>query len=107
MGFLSSAVDVGRKIVGTAAKSMPNSNSTDDSKGFSGTPLLDKITKWARNRSLNKSDAGANDIQANPNSAKKGALIKKTGIILVHKGERVLTKKQQKTAAKRGPRKSS
>jgi hypothetical protein len=33
-----------------------------------------------------------------PDSYKKGGKVKKTGLALVHKGEKVLTKKQQKTA---------
>lgn len=37
-----------------------------------------------------------------PGGFKKGGMVKKTGMALVHKGEKVLTKKQQ---AKKGPRK--
>ncbi|MGH7184507.1 MAG: hypothetical protein ACREJN_21385 [Nitrospiraceae bacterium] len=92
-----------------AANSAPNQAASKDDKG---TTIFDRITKWSNNRKVNSSK-GANDLSsagmADPQSAKKGAMVKKTGLMLVHKGEQVLTKKQQtkKKMTKRGPRKSA
>jgi hypothetical protein len=43
-----------------------------------------------------------NQPAAQPNSYKKGGKVRKTGVAKVHKGERVLTKKQTKKFDKKG-----
>ena len=83
--FLSGALGggLGKKLGGMAKKAMSGGGkSSGGSYDQSGHDLSD-------------SESGS------PSSMKKGGTVKKTGLIKMHKGEKVLTKKQQKKMAKR------
>jgi hypothetical protein len=126
MGLMSMAVGIGKKVIGAghAAADTAGAKPADDSNA-SGTPLFDKVRKWAQGRNANK-NMGANDLSgvaaqtdSGSASAKKGGTVKREGLLHVHEGERILTKAQtkkyeeskttkkapKKTAKKAGPRK--
>jgi len=56
-----------------------------------GSGMAAKAASAATDRNKQIAEAAAD-----PPSYKKGGKVKKTGLALVHKGEKVLTKKQQK-----------
>lgn len=61
------------------------------------------LTQWALGKLSDKKkgdNSSAPDDSASPSTFKKGGLVKKTGQAKVHKGERVLTKQQNKRYAK-------
>ena len=65
-------------------------------KGVKNKMAMNKTPKG----SSDASSGGNSDDPATPGSFKRGGKVKKTGMAKVHKGERVLTKKQQKQRRK-------
>lgn len=79
-----------------------NWGTTAEVLGGIGTKVAQKLGEKKQAKKQNTSYGsngdygGEADSPASPSSFKKGGKVKKTGMAKVHKGERVLTKKQQK-----------
>lgn len=84
----------------------PDSYSSGDVTAAASTGgLKSKVKDFLGGKSGSKSSGGGSPgsrYAAIPSSLKKGGKIKKTGYAKVHKGEKVLTKKQAKRQSKRG-----
>jgi len=83
----------------------------DDGSGKTGRKaVIPRIVQHYRKKKNPMTDSpisGPSDNMASPVVAKRGAKkIKKTGFIKVHKGERVLTKKQAEKSRRMGRSKS-
>lgn len=85
----------------------PDSNSGSVTSAASSGSLKSKVSDFLGKSGGEKKGGSqqgpASRYAAIPSSLKKGGKIRKTGYAKVHKGEKVLTKRQQK---KRGGRKS-
>lgn len=103
-GVLSGMLDNEGKNKSPLAKS-----SSDDGTTTGG--LLGQIKDLFKPKSSGKSDSSSTgagdlgDMSTGLASAKKGGTVKKSGFIKMHKGEKVLTKKQAKKYSTKGPRK--
>lgn len=73
-----------------AAKAAPKKTDTFIGRHLSGPAIKEKI----KQRDITAPYKGYE--MADPSSLKKGGTVKKTGLALVHKGEKVLTKSQVK-----------
>lgn len=78
-----------------------NWGTTAEVLGGVGTKIMQKLgeRKAAKKQETQYNSSGSgvdSSLTADPPSYKRGGKVRKTGIAKVHKGERVLTKKQQK-----------
>ncbi len=72
------------------------SGPTKDDQVIGYKSVLQKVEQRAAD-AASKTAAQQNAKYAKPSSFRRGGKVKKTGIAKVHKGERVLTKRQQRT----------
>lgn len=70
----------------------------DSSSNGGGGGLIGAIKR----RSSGNSNTASTSTSADPDNYKRGGLVKKTGMAKVHKGEKVLTKKQTKRYRTKG-----
>ena len=80
---------------------------SDYGGGSVGGGVGGKILSAIKNRKKNKGGSGSSgdsSTAADPPTLKRGGKVRKTGMALVHKGERMLTKGQQKRMKMRGKR---
>ena len=86
-----------RDLMGIGTGSSPKGSDSSDSGG--STKPLDTVKRLFKKRPDNQSDSFS---PAGVDSYKRGGKVKRTGLARVHKGERVLTKKQQRALKRKG-----
>lgn len=88
---------------GALSKALSTESSSDDGQKEG---LIQRAVKLFKKRSAGDSKTSSTDPtegnMADPSGFRKGGKVKKTGLAKVHRGEKVLTRKQ---ARKYGPRK--
>lgn len=93
------------RVVGNIAKNALDTDHSNSDK----TNIVDTVKSLFKKNSPSKSDSMPDSTEGNmadPSGYKKGGTVKKSGMAKVHKGEKVLTKRQSKKyAARKGPRK--